>query len=59
MVVALVDKLEYERTHSGNLLYDHAADIKLTSSETYRFTYYKLFDGMKDNLTGWVVPPPT
>ena len=55
---ALVEKLEYERTHTGSLLYDRAADIKLTSSETYRFTYYKLFDGMKDNLGGWIVGKP-
>ena len=51
---ALVEKLEYERTHTGSLLYDRADDIKLTTSGFYKMTYYKLFDGMQDNLAGWV-----
>jgi len=45
--VALVDKLEYERTHSGNLLFDRHRDIKITA--TVRPSAHKLFDGVMDN----------
>ncbi len=45
--VALVDKLEYERTHSGNLLFDRYRDIKVTA--TVRPSMHKLFDGVRDN----------
>jgi len=45
--VALVDKLEYARTHSGSLLFDHHRDIKITA--TVRPSIHKLFDGVMDN----------
>ena len=45
--VALVDKLEYERTHGGSLLFERHRDIKITA--TVRTSGYKLFDGVKDN----------
>jgi len=46
-VAALVDKLEYQRTHRGNLLFDRDADIAITASAPT--SKYKLFDGMVDN----------
>ena len=51
---ALVDKLEYERTHTGSLLFDRTADIKITAPGAFKFIRYKLFDGMQDNMAGWV-----
>ena len=54
----LIDKLEYERTHTGSLLFDKFNDIKLSSSGTRGMCKCKLFDGMQDNLAGWVQPQP-
>lgn len=48
--LALVDKLEYERTHSGSIFFDRYLDIKVTASVPT--SKYKLYDGIKDNL-GW------
>ncbi|MBQ8358841.1 MAG: hypothetical protein IJX37_02835 [Oscillospiraceae bacterium] len=45
--VALVDKLEYERTHGGSLLFDRYRDIAVTASVPT--SKYKLFDGVRDN----------
>lgn len=45
--VALVDKLEYERTHGGSLLFNRYRDIKNVA--TGRHCSHKLFDGVKDN----------
>ena len=45
--VALVNKLEYERTHGGSLLFDRYLDIKNVA--TGRHCSHKLFDGVKDN----------
>ncbi len=56
--VALIDKLEYERTHRGSLLFGRHNDITVTASAS-RFTMkHKLFDGMADNLayTVWSNP---
>ena len=48
--VALVDKLEYERTHRGSLLFERLKDIKITSSKSIgRRADIKLFDGVQDN----------
>lgn len=47
---ALVDKLEYERTHTGNLLFARHKDIDITA--TVAASSRKLFDGTRDNL-GW------
>ncbi len=51
---ALVDQLEYERTHTGSLLLDRTADITITGTGLFKMIDYKLFDGMGDNLAGWV-----
>ena len=45
--VALVDKLEYERTRSGNLFFNRNRDIKVTA--TVRPSMHKPFDGVRDN----------
>ena len=45
--VALIDKLEYERTHSGSLLFNRYQDIDVTASVFSN--KYKLFDGIRDN----------
>ena len=55
---ALIDKLEYERTHTGNLLFRRFADIKLTSSGSKHICRNKLFDGMLDNMAGHVLANP-
>jgi hypothetical protein len=44
----LIDKLEYERTHSGNLLFERQKDVILTTSGTKDW-YSKIFDGIRDN----------
>jgi len=46
----LVNKLEYERTHRGSLLFDRYQDIDVTASRDS--SKYKLFDGILDNH-GW------
>ena len=46
----MVNKLEYERTHRGNLLFDRYRDIDVTASRDS--SKYKLFDGILDNH-GW------
>ncbi len=46
-VAALVDKLEYERTHRRNLLFDRQQDIEFSTSGVVR--PHKLFDGVRDN----------
>ena len=47
-VEALVNKLEYERTHTGSLLFDRTADIKVTTSAHHVYNY-KMFDGVRDD----------
>ena len=46
---ALIDKLEYDRTHRGSVLFDRKWDMEITTSYTYNFYHYKVFDGMLDN----------
>ena len=46
--VALMDKLEYERTHTGNLLFERKGDIMMTSSASVGYGI-KLLDGVRDN----------
>ena len=48
---ALVNKLEYERTHSGSLLFEKYGDITLTASTPIRAR--KLLDGVRD-VVGWM-----
>ena len=45
---ALIDKLEYERTHRGSLLFERRKDIGITASGAVGSTT-KLFDGIPDN----------
>lgn len=49
-VAALIDDLEYKRTHRGSLLHDRYTDIKVTTSGAGGLCRNKLFDGMPDNL---------
>jgi len=53
--VALIGKLEYERTHRGSLLFDRHHEITVTSSGFRGMCKHKLFDGVTDNLAGWVL----
>ncbi len=50
---ALVEKLEYERTHRGNLLFNRQGDLEFTHSAPHHFGFRKLFDGVQDNLA-WI-----
>lgn len=47
---ALVDKLEYERTHTGSLLFDRQGDMLINGAVGNG--RYKLFDGIYD-MHGW------
>ena len=47
---ALINKLEYERTHTGNLLFEKYSQISLTASTSIRAR--KLLDGVRD-VVGW------
>jgi len=47
---ALVEKMEYARTHRGSLLFERHREIDVTSSKGAR--KHKLFDGILDNY-GW------
>ena len=47
-VEALVRKLEYERTHTGSLIFERQFDIPVTA--TFAVGLRKLVDGVKDNL---------
>jgi len=49
--VALIDKLEYERTHTGSLLFDRDDDIDMQASATKGWGKAKLFDGVRDNIS--------
>lgn len=53
--VALIDKLEYARTHRGSLLFNRHPEITITSSGFKSMCKHKLFDGVTDNLAGWVL----
>ena len=55
---AVVDQLEYERTHTGNILFERTGDIDITYSKVQNYTRYKLFDGMRDNLATYVYANP-
>ena len=57
-VKALVDELEYKRTHGGSLLHERTGDITITTSGLFKSTKFKFFDGVKDNFAGWVVDNP-
>ncbi len=49
---ALIDEIEYRRTHSGSLLFERDADIEITKSAGSSGLGWcsKLFDGVHDNL---------
>ncbi len=57
-VAAMVEELDYKRTHGGSLLYERTGDIKITSSGMFKSTKFKFFDGVKDNFAGWVMDKP-
>lgn len=46
----LIDKLEYDRTHGGSLLFGRYRDLEIKAVTPA--SGYKLFDGVRDNL-GW------
>ena len=48
---ALINKMEYDRTHTGNLLFERRKDIAITTSGSLGYAR-KLFDGVRDNY-GW------
>ena len=56
--VALNDKLEYERTHTGSLLLGRHKSIPATTSGARGFCRHKLFDGVGDNLACWIQANP-
>lgn len=47
-VLDLINKLEYERTHRGNLLFGRHLDVPVTASSAVGRTI-KMFDGVRDN----------
>ena len=48
--VAIIDKLEYERTHTGSLLFARDKEIEVTASSPRRyFSPLKMFDGQRTN----------
>ena len=47
---ALIDKLEYERTHRGSLLFNRSRDITVKTSGVNGWVADKLFDGVQDDL---------
>ncbi len=47
--VDLIDKLEYERTHTGSVFLDRFLDISIKATQHVNFNH-KLFNGMRDNL---------
>ncbi len=51
-LMAKIEKLEYERTHTGSLLFGHEGDMEITlSKKTCCFSRtYSLFDGVRDNM---------
>ena len=49
-VLALVEQKEYERTHTGSLLFDQHDKMNYTGSSCHYPDYPKLFDGVRDNL---------
>jgi len=57
-VAAEIDRQEYARTHSGSLLYERTADIRVTTSEKLYGCTYKLFDGTPDNLAFKLIGNP-
>ena len=54
--LALIDKLEYERTHRGSLLFDRWDQIKFTHSQSDFDVAWKLFDGVTDNYAVRLFP---
>ena len=46
--IALVEKLEYERTHTGNLLFGKTRNLSVTNSGIVGYVG-KLFDGSREN----------
>jgi hypothetical protein len=53
-VAALVDKIEYARNHTGNLLFEREHDITIKASENHHMYLYKVLDGVRDNQGFWM-----
>ncbi len=51
---ALIEKLENQRTQTKNLLFDRTGDIPVKASQTMFMYFYKVFDGVQDNLAFWM-----
>jgi len=49
--LALIDRLEYERTHRGSLVFDRWDEIKVDHSRSYEDMGWRLFDGVIDNYS--------
>ena len=52
---AIIADLENKRKTRGSLLFNKHLKIKVTASGTKHLTTRKLFDGMPDNLAGWIL----
>ena len=52
---ALIENLEYKRTHRGSVLFNCHKQIPATSSGLKHLSKHKLFDGMPDNLACWIL----
>ncbi len=55
-VLALVEKEEYARTHTGSLLFEREDEMAYTASKHGYLEPYKLFDGTHDNLAVELTP---
>ena len=53
--VALIEKLESQRKQTKNLLFNRAGDIKFKSSQDGYMYYFKVVDGVPDNLGFWML----
>ena len=55
---ALIDKMEYERTHTGSLLFGRGYDITIATSSAKYISKIKLFDGVWDDFGGLILENP-
>ena len=52
---ALIEDLENKRKTRGSVFFNKHLKIKVTSTGTKHVTTRKLFDGVPDNLAGWIL----
>ena len=55
---ALIDKMEYDRTHTGSLLFKRGRDINIETSGCKYMCKFKLFDGVRDNMGVLILENP-